>query len=205
MKSNIKEGLSLPLADSFYSIQGEGFNYGKAVHFIRIAGCDIRCSWCDSKTSWNSENFPTLTIDQIADTIDSRSNRIVITGGEPTLYNLQPLTDKLKAKGYQLFIESTGAYPITGEFNWITISPKESPPPLTENLQKASELKVVIEKSVDFKWAEECRARAPKGVKLFLQPEWYGRGRTVQMVVEYIKENPEWRLSLQSHNYIKIP
>ncbi|MFA5713863.1 MAG: 7-carboxy-7-deazaguanine synthase QueE [Bacteroidales bacterium] len=206
MNSRLKSGESLPLVEIFYSLQGEGYNFGRALHFIRLAGCDIQCSWCDSKESWNRESYPLISIEEIISKISlHHSKEVVITGGEPTLYNLLPLTTTLKERGYYTYLESSGAYPLLGHFDWITISPKKWKPPLLENLKKASELKVVIEGKEDFLWAEENRRLVPESTRVYLQPEWSKREEVAKMVVGYIKENPYWRLSLQTHNYLDIP
>lgn len=198
-------GQRLPVVEHFYSLQGEGYNSGKACYFIRLAGCKVGCSWCDSKISWSMEGGEPYSIGELASIVkESGARAVVITGGEPLLHNLTSLTDTLKGE-VELYIESSGTEPLSGHFEWITLSPKRHKPPLPSFYTLANEVKVIIEGRSDFEWAESCRERAKEGAKLFLQPEWSVANEVLPLIVEYIKANPHWRLSLQSHKYIEIP
>lgn len=196
----------LPLVEDFYTLQGEGRHTGRAAYFIRLGGCDVGCRWCDAKITWRSANFPLTPIDEIVERAASYPSRsIVITGGEPTLYNLEELTGKLRARGLEIFLETSGTNPIQGTFDWICLSPKPQEPPLAENLSRADELKVIIEKEEDIAWGEECARGVREDCLLYFQPEWSRRSDVMPRVVEYILENPAWRISLQSHKYMHIP
>ena len=196
----------LPIVEYFYSLQGEGYNTGKAAFFIRLAGCDVGCSWCDSKSSWDVKKHPLISIEDILlPVINCRAKNIVITGGEPLLHSLDKLCSSLKQNNINIFLETSGSAPLSGEFDWICLSPKRNKPPLTEVFQAASELKVVIVSIEDIQWAEECRMQVQRECKLYLQPEWSRRNDVLPYIIEYIKRNPDWTLSQQSHKYIDIP
>ncbi len=200
-----KNGELLPIADLFVSLQGEGFNTGKPVFFVRLGGCNVRCSWCDTKESWDGTSFPLLSVTDLYKKIaDSGQKRVVITGGEPALYNLGPICNILKDGGIERFMETSGTSPIRGDFEWIALSPKRHMPPLKENLERASELKVVITSPEDFSWAEENRKYVNEGCKLYLQPEWGAREEILSRIHNYLLSNPEWRLSVQLHKYLNI-
>ncbi|MBI9053200.1 MAG: 7-carboxy-7-deazaguanine synthase QueE [Bacteroidales bacterium] len=201
-----KKGTELPLVEEFYSLQGEGYHTGKAAYFIRIGGCDIGCRWCDSKTSWDPNVHPLVCIDSIvANALKTAANAVVVTGGEPSLFNLEPLTKKLKAHGIQTFIETAGVRPLTGTWDWICLSPKRNSPPLDEFLEKADELKVIIYEDNDFLWAEEAASKANSNCMLYLQSEWSKYQENIPIIVDYVKTYPKWNVSLQSHKFMHIP
>ena len=197
---------TLPLMEAFYTIQGEGFHQGKAAYFIRLAGCDVGCVWCDVKESWNADIHPQRSIEEISNfVIQTPANIAVITGGEPLMHNLDDLTGLLRQKNIRTHIETSGAYPISGEWDWICVSPKKFKAPMPSVLSKANELKVVIYNRSDFEWAENHAAQVPASCKLYLQPEWSKAGIMTPLIVDYIKANPRWELSLQIHKYINVP
>jgi 7-carboxy-7-deazaguanine synthase len=201
-----KGGQFLPLVEDFYTIQGEGHQVGKPAYFIRIGGCDVGCSWCDTKFSWNPGIHPLVDIETIARRAEEFPARaIVVTGGEPLMYNLTLLTKRLKIKGIQLFLETSGAYPLTGNWDWICLSPKINLPPAPEIFSVANELKIIISSSNDFAWAEQNAARVPDSTLLYLQPEWSKYQNIIQDIVEYSKANPKWNISIQAHKFMKIP
>lgn len=196
----------LPLMEAFYTIQGEGYHAGKAAYFIRTAGCDVGCVWCDVKESWDENAHPKTPIETIVNQAKaSKTDFIVITGGEPTIYDLNPLTTALKKAGMEIAIETSGAYSIKGELDWICLSPKKFKFPLEENYQLADELKMIIFNKSDFKWAEELKAKVRPDCKLYLQPEWDKREKMLPMIIDYVKEHTEWQISLQTHKYLNIP
>lgn len=204
--SDFSDGQNLPLCEEFYSVQGEGFHTGKAAYFIRIGGCDIACTWCDTKFSWESGFYKITAIEQIIrNVIDNHANSIVVTGGEPSIFNLGPLTSSAHKNNIKTYLETSGNHNITGEWDWVCLSPKENCPPVSESFLKADELKVVIKSNHDLKWAENCSEKIRESCKLFLQPEWSCAKIISPLIVEYIKKNPKWNLSLQIHKYIGIP
>ena len=206
MNSLLDEGKLLPLAEDFYTLQGEGFHTGKAAYFIRLGGCDIGCSWCDSKHTWNPSLFPPVPIDTIISRIvTSPARSVVITGGEPLSYPLGPLCDALKKEGMELHLETSGSYPLSGKMDWICLSPKQNRPPLPEFYPMANELKIIITGPLDMEWAEFNRQKVHPDCHLYLQPEWSRREAILPHIVAYIKANPIWKLSLQTHKYIHIP
>lgn len=197
---------ALPVMESFYTIQGEGYHQGKAAYFIRLAGCDVGCVWCDVKESWDASKHPVLNINDIVGEAAKHPGRLaVITGGEPLMHNCKPLTDALHAAGFQTNIETSGSYPVSGDWDWICLSPKKFQAPLPEILPVADELKVVIFNKSDFDWAEKYAALVRPECKLYLQPEWEKSPIVTPLIVEYIKEHPEWEFSLQIHKYIQVP
>jgi organic radical activating enzyme len=197
---------SYPVMEMFYSLQGEGYHQGKAAYFIRLAGCDVGCVWCDVKDSWDASKHPVLTIEQIVETALQHPARLaIITGGEPLLYNLNPLTAALKTAGFQTNIETSGSSPMSGQWDWVCLSPKKFKAPLPENLPLASELKVVVFNNSDFDWAETYAKQVTPNCKLYLQPEWDKQAQITPVVIEYVKENPKWELSAQLHKYIQVP
>lgn len=201
-----KDGSELPLMEAFYTIQGEGANTGTAAYFIRLGGCDVGCHWCDVKESWDAEKHPlTATEEIVATAKEFPGKAVVITGGEPLLYNLQPLTSQLKENGILTFIETSGAYPISGQWDWVCLSPKKFKAPDPSVYQHADELKVIIFNKSDFKWAEEHAALVGEKTRLYLQPEWSKANQLTPLIVEYVKSNPKWRVSLQTHKYMDIP
>jgi organic radical activating enzyme len=202
----ISVGLKLPVVEEFFSLQGEGFHTGKAAYFIRLGGCDIGCSWCDSRFSWNPEIHPVVETKSIIDrVVESGADSVVVTGGEPLMWSLDDLCKGLKNKNISTFIETSGAYQLTGMWDWICLSPKQNMPPITDICKLADELKVIISNKSDFDWAEKYHKRVSEGCKLFLQPEWSLFETIIAEVVEYIKKNPAWRISLQAHKYMHIP
>jgi organic radical activating enzyme len=206
MEDLFEKGRKLPLIQKFYSIQGEGFHTGKAAYFIRIGGCDIGCSWCDTKVSWNAEIYPLAETDFIIEEAYlSAAKSIVVTGGEPLSYDLDYLCQKAQEKGIERFIETSGAYHLSGEWEWICLSPKKQKPPVNELYQAADELKVIIFDESDFEWAEECSCKVSENCLLYLQPEWSTKDINTPKVIEYIKANPKWNLSVQLHKYLHIP
>jgi len=202
----LENGALLPLAESFYTIQGEGYNTGKAAFFIRLGGCDVGCSWCDAKETWNPSLYPPTPIEKIVnEAFKYKAKSIVITGGEPLTYPLDKLCKLLKEESMKIFLETSGSYPLSGNFDWICLSPKKRKPPVGNIHLIASELKVIIENREDFKWAEENRAIVSEKTMLYLQPEWSKRAEMMPMIVDYVKNNPEWNISLQTHKYMNIP
>ena len=192
--------------ESFYTLQGEGFHQGKAAYFIRLAGCDVGCVWCDVKESWDEEKYPRQSIEEIVAKAKENPARLaVITGGEPTLYNLEDLTSALQAKGFATNIETSGSSPLTGSWDWICLSPKKFKPPLPGILKKANELKIIVFNKSDFLWAEKYAAEVSDSCKLYLQPEWGKAEMVTPWIIDYIKQNPKWGLSLQIHKYINVP
>lgn len=196
----------LPVMEHFYTLQGEGYHQGRAAYFIRLGGCDVGCVWCDVKESWDSSTHPLVSVYELVAIVKQTATKlVVITGGEPLMHNLTLLTASLKAAGFQIAIETSGTRPLSGTLDWICLSPKKFKPPLPEVLPFASELKVVIFNQSDFKWAEQFAAQVPAQCKLFLQPEWDKANVVTPMIIEYIKQNPRWELSLQIHKYINVP
>lgn len=204
---------TLPVMESFYTLQGEGSHMGRAAYFIRLGGCDVGCFWCDVKDSWDADRHPQKTIENIVDEALSFSKKIVsgdkpiivITGGEPLLHNLDELTISLQSQGFKTHIETSGSSSLSGFWDWICLSPKKFKKPLPEVLKVADELKVVVYNKSDFKWAEENAVLVSPGCRLFLQPEWSRINIVTPLIIEYIKAHPKWQLSLQAHKYIHIP
>ena len=192
--------------EMFYSLQGEGFHQGRAAFFIRLAGCDVGCVWCDVKESWDASKHPTLNIEEIVASAKAHPGRLaIVTGGEPLLYNLDPLTTALKAAGFETNIETSGSSPMSGHWDWVCLSPKKFKAPLVENISLASELKVVVFNKHDFDWAETYAKQVSPSCKLYLQPEWDKAAQITPLVIDYIKANPKWELSAQLHKYIQVP
>jgi 7-carboxy-7-deazaguanine synthase len=206
-KTNVfLDGTILPLVEEFFSVQGEGFHTGKAAYFVRLGGCDVGCNWCDSRFSWDPELHPLTETDSIIERIvHSGTDSVVVTGGEPLMWNLDYLCSGLKNRKICTFIETSGAYPLTGEWDWICLSPKRNMPPFDEICRAADELKVIIEDKNDFDWAENYRKLVNSDCRLFLQPEWSRFENIIPEIVGYVKKNPEWRISLQVHKYMHIP
>ena len=200
------DGTLLPLMEEFYTIQGEGYHTGKAAYFIRLGGCDVGCHWCDVKESWDAELHPLTPADQIIENAKKYpSKTVVITGGEPLLYNLDYLTKGLQAAGIKTFMETSGAYPLSGSWDWICLSPKKFKAPLPDVLAAAGELKVIVFNKSDFTWAEEHARMVGKDCKLYLQPEWSKSADMLPLIIPYVMENPRWEISLQTHKYLNIP
>jgi organic radical activating enzyme len=196
----------LPVMEEFYSLQGEGIQTGKSAYFLRIGGCNVGCHFCDVKESWNAEKHTLTQVDEIVQRIiKNPSKAVVVTGGEPMLYNLEYLCEQLKNHNIQLFLETSGSELVTGQWDWICVSPKRNHPPLQEVLQQADELKVVICNETDLEWAEENAKYVKSNCYLLLQPEWESSKKVLHKIVDYCLKNPKWRVSLQSHKYLGIP
>ena len=196
----------LPVMEHFYTLQGEGFHQGRAAYFIRLGGCDVGCVWCDVKESWDASKHPLFNIGELILSIrQTKAKLVVITGGEPLMHNLDVLTDALQAAGFETNIETSGAHPLSGRWDWICLSPKKFKAPLPGILPLANELKVIVFNQSDFHWAEEYEALVAPGCKLYLQPEWDKAAIVTPHIIEYIKQHPQWELSLQIHKYINVP
>ena len=192
--------------EHFYTIQGEGFYQGSAAYFIRLGGCDVGCVWCDVKDSWDAEKHPNVSIESLQQIVKKTpSNMVVITGGEPLMHNLDELTTILKTSGIRTNIETSGAHPLSGQWDWICLSPKKFKAPLPEICVKANELKIIIYNKSDFDWAEKFAALVSPQCKLYLQPEWDKSAEMTPLIIDYIKANPKWELSIQLHKYINVP
>jgi len=191
--------------EDFYTIQGEGFHTGKAAYFIRIGGCDVGCHWCDVKESWNAELHPPTETDVIVEKARKYSSTVVITGGEPLMWSMDYLTRRLKDAGLRIHIETSGAYALSGSYDWFCLSPKKTKLPTPEAYQRADELKVIVYNKHDFKFAEEQAAKVSEDCELFLQPEWSNREKMMPQIVDYVMEHPKWKVSLQTHKYLNIP
>lgn len=201
-----EDGTLLPLMEEFYTIQGEGYHTGKAAYFIRLGGCDVGCHWCDVKESWDAELHPLTAADTIIEHAKQHpSKAVVVTGGEPLLYNLDYLTRGLQAAGIQTFMETSGAYPLSGYWDWICLSPKKFKSPLPHVIAAAGELKVIVFNKSDFAWAEQHAALVPPTCRLYLQPEWSKAQEMTPLIVDYVMKNPKWEISLQTHKYLNIP
>jgi organic radical activating enzyme len=197
--------MQYPVMELFYTIQGEGAYSGTAAYFIRLAGCDVGCVWCDVKESWDASKHKILKIDAIIDNIPNHCQRVVITGGEPAMYDLVPLVEALKSNQKIVHIETSGAYLINANIDWICVSPKKFKAPLVENIAKADELKIVIFNKHDFDWAEKNALSANETCKLYLQPEWSVAEKVTPLIVDYVMQNTKWNISLQTHKYLQIP
>ena len=196
----------LPVMESFYTIQGEGYHQGRAAYFVRLGGCDVGCVWCDVKESWDATLHPLRSVSQIVEEIQTTAAKlVVITGGEPMMHDLTLLTKALRSAGLELNIETSGSHPQSGEWDWICLSPKKFKAPLKGILLKANELKVIIYNQSDFKWAEEYAAQVHPDCKLYLQPEWSRHGSIVPEIINYVKANPRWEISVQIHKYLHVP
>jgi 7-carboxy-7-deazaguanine synthase len=204
IKKDLVNGNLLPLMESFYTIQGEGYHKGSAAYFIRIGGCDIGCHWCDIKESWDFEKFPLVNVESIVNKAKKNSSKVVITGGEPLIYNMNPLTKKLKKLNISTHLETSGAYKLTGYWDWICLSPKKNKLPLNKIYSIANELKVIIYNKNDFLFAENLAKNINTNFKLFLQPEWGNREKVMPLIVDFILKNNNWRVSLQTHKYLNI-
>ena len=205
LKEQVNLGTALPLMEAFYTLQGEGYHKGSAAYFIRIGGCDVGCHWCDVKESWDAEKHPPTQIDQIVEEAQKYSDTIVITGGEPLMWNMQPLTAALQAVGMKIHIETSGAYPITGEWDWFCLSPKKNKLPTEDAVARANELKVIVYNKDDLRFAEAQSKKVSKDCILYLQPEWSKRDKVMPFMVDYVLANPKWKISLQTHKYLNIP
>ena len=204
--SEITDPDYLPVMESFYTIQGEGFYSGTPAYFIRLGGCDVGCVWCDVKESWDASQFEWFSVGQISkDAKNSGAHVVVVTGGEPLMYDLSELTSELKRLGLQTNIETSVTYPLSGQWDWICFSPKKFKAPLDEFYSKSHELKVIAFNKSDFKWASEHGDKMGPTAELFLQPEWSKEKEITPLVVDFVKRNPKWKISLQTHKYMDIP
>jgi len=204
MKSALDQGLVVPLMEAFYTIQGEGYHKGTAAYFVRIGGCDVGCHWCDVKESWDAEKHPPTSISTIVDNAQNHSDTIVVTGGEPLMWDMGPLTKSLKEVGLQTHIETSGAYPLTGDWDWVCLSPKKRMLPLPDIYIQAHELKVIVYNQNDLIFAEEQAVLVGPDCKLFLQPEWSRKDLAMPLIVDYVMKHPQWKVSLQTHKYLNI-
>ncbi len=201
----VEKGQMLPLMEEFYTIQGEGYHKGTAAYFIRVGGCDVGCHWCDVKESWNPDIHPPTDIGSIVANAVKYSKTIVVTGGEPLTWDMSPLTQLLKEKGLDTHIETSGAYPLSGTWDWICLSPKKNKLPTAEIYTVANELKVIVCNKDDFRFAEEQALKVNPDCKLYLQPEWSKRDKMIPLIVDYVMAHPHWVVSLQTHKYLNIP
>lgn len=195
-----------PLMEHFYTLQGEGFHTGEAAYFLRLGGCDVGCVWCDVKESWDANHHPPVRIAQMLDWIlQSKAPNVVVTGGEPLIHNLDSLCEILHSHGLKLWLETSAAHPLSGNWDWICVSPKKFKQPLPEVLVQADELKVVIYHPSDLQWADSHTQWVKPNCRLYLQPEWDKKERVTPLIIRHIQANPKWRLSLQTHKYLDIP
>mgnify|MGYP000495211832 FL=1 len=201
----LSQGLRLPVMESFYTIQGEGFYKGSAAYFIRIAGCDVGCHWCDVKESWDSDLHPMYSVKEIVENAKKHSEMVVITGGEPLMWDMNPLTKLLKENNLKIHIETSGSNKLTGFWDWICLSPKRRKSPKAEVYEKANELKIIVFNKHDLKYAEEQAKKVSKKCILYLQPEWDKRDEMIPIIVDYVMMNTQWKISLQTHKYLNIP
>jgi organic radical activating enzyme len=196
----------LPIMEQFYTIQGEGAHQGRAAYFIRVGGCDVGCVWCDVKESWDASLHPLLRVDDIVAEAEKHPGRLaVITGGEPLMYDLTYLTAKLHEVGFQIHVETSGAYALSGDWDWVTFSPKKFKFPVDGFGDSSNELKVVVFNKHDFKWAELYAEQVGKSCQLYLQPEWGKEDEVLPIIIDYVKANPKWQISLQVHKYMNVP
>jgi 7-carboxy-7-deazaguanine synthase len=196
----------LPVMESFYTLQGEGYHAGRAAYFIRLGGCDVGCVWCDVKESWDADKHPLQALDDLVTAATAHPGRLaVITGGEPLMHQLDGLTKALQQAGFETNIETSGAHPLSGSWNWICLSPKKFKAPLPAILPLANELKVVIFNKHDFEWAEQYAAQVSRDCQLYLQPEWDKKETIMPLMVAYIQQNPKWKMAVQMHKYIHVP
>ncbi len=204
--NNTQQDVSFPIMEQFYTLQGEGHYAGRAAYFIRLGGCDVGCVWCDVKESWDATIHQQQTVAEIVAEISTfPTDFVVITGGEPAMYDLTPLTDALHAKNYEVAIETSGCYDLKGNIDWYCFSPKKFKAPVADAYAKANELKVVVFHKSDIKWAEEHAKLVNENCILYLQPEWSKLEQNLPLIIDYIKDNPKWRMSLQTHKYMNIP
>lgn len=202
----VESGIELPVMERFYTIQGEGAHTGTAAYFIRIAGCDVGCVWCDVKESWHTQGYPEVNVENLAKEAQASGTKVVVvTGGEPTLYNLNELTLQLQKRNLRTHVETSGTNPITGKWHWVCFSPKKFKKPVPDAYEKADELKIVVFNKHDLQWAETHAQKVKKDCLLYLQPEWSKAEEMLPLITAYVKENPRWKISLQTHKYMGIP
>jgi len=205
IKELVDKGEMLPLMEEFYTIQGEGYHKGKAAYFVRIGGCDVGCHWCDVKESWDADLHPPTNTETIVSNASKYSNTVVVTGGEPLIWDMNPLTSLFKEQGMTVHIETSGAYQLTGQWDWICLSPKKNKLPKEDVYENANELKMIIYNKDDFRFAEEQAEKVNDDCILYLQPEWSNRDKMMPQIVDYVMNNPKWIVSLQTHKYLNIP
>jgi len=205
LNDKLRTGEILPLMESFHSLQGEGYHSGLPAYFIRLGGCDIGCHWCDVKQSWDFKKYSLISVENIVEKVVTNIDNIIITGGEPLMWNMDLLTNTLKAKNKKTHLETSGAYKISGDWDWFCLSPKKNKLPTEESFTRADELKVIIYNKHDLEFAENCAKNVNKGCSLFLQPEWGKKDVAMSLIVNYIVKNPKWKISLQIHKYLNIP
>lgn len=204
--SKVDTSIELPIMEHFYTIQGEGYYSGRAAYFVRLAGCDVGCTWCDVKESWEVDKHPIMSLNEILKYIlDSKTNFVVITGGEPAMYDLSYFVNELKKNQIETAIETSGCYELTGDIDWYCFSPKKFKAPTNESYERANELKVVIFHESDLEWAESHAQKVGSNCKLYLQPEWSKQEKNLPKIIDYVKRNPQWNISLQTHKYMQIP
>ncbi|PQJ82327.1 7-carboxy-7-deazaguanine synthase QueE [Polaribacter glomeratus] len=204
-KDLVNQGIMLPLMEEFYTIQGEGSHTGTAAYFIRLGGCDVGCHWCDVKESWNADLHPPTLADTIVNNVTKHANTVVITGGEPLMWSMDYITEKLQKNNIRTHIETSGAYSFSGKWDWFCLSPKKNKLPLEEVYKEADELKMIIHNNSDFDFAEQEAAKVGKKCQLYLQPEWSKKEKMTPLIVDYVMKNPKWKISLQTHKYLNIP
>lgn len=203
-KESVSKETTIPLMEDFYTIQGEGYHTGKPAYFIRTAGCDVNCWWCDVKESWEESDHPVVAVDEVVHRAKkSGAPFAVITGGEPLLHDLDPLTRQLHEAGLRTHIETSGSSPVSGDLDWITLSPKRFKEPLDDIFPHVDELKVVVLTNKDLEWAEKNAEKCPEEAHLMLQPEW-SRESSRELIVNYVKDNPEWQISIQTHKHLGV-
>jgi len=206
MDLELENGIILPLMEEFYSIQGEGYYAGNSAYFLRIGGCDVGCHWCDVKESWDEKlHPPTKVSGMILNILKSPTETVVITGGEPLMWNMNFLTKSLKENGLRTHLETSGSHELSGEWDWICLSPKKFQKPLNTINPIADELKIIVQNKSDFKWAEDQMVGVSKKCKLYLQPEWSNKKEMIPIIIDYVMKNPKWQISLQTHKYLQIP
>lgn len=203
MKNTARQ--SLPVMESFYTIQGEGVYQGSAAYFIRLGGCDVGCHWCDVKESWPIDAHPLETIDTLVAGVPAQCPIVVITGGEPLMHNLKDLTEKLQEAGFRTHIETSGAHPVSGTWDWFCLSPKKFKAPLEQSYILAQELKVIVYNKHDFDFAIEQAEKVSNDCVLLLQPEWSKREQVMPLITAFVKEHPRWKITLQTHKYLGVP
>ena len=198
--------MKYPVMEHFYTIQGEGVHAGKPAYFVRLAGCDVGCVWCDVKESWPTEGYPTFTAEEICGWVgQTPAQLVVITGGEPAMYDCSSIVNALKSNGYRVHVETSAAYPLRGDYDWICISPKKFKQPVAEEMQRAHELKVIVFNDSDFQWAEQWAQTVGPDCALLLQAEWDKRDKVMPKMIDYVKANPHWRICIQMHKIIQVP
>ena len=202
---NVLSGNILPVMETFQTIQGEGYFKGTSAYFIRIGGCNVGCHWCDIKESWDYNNYNFQNVYDIVNSINSKPKIVVVTGGEPLMWNMSPLTKILNDKDFKTHLETSGAYPVTGNWDWFCLSPKKNKKPCTDSFKIANELKVIIYNKSDFEFAKQMSREVSLDCKLFLQPEWSKREKMMPYIVDFVLKNEKWRVSLQTHKYMNIP